>query len=281
MKTHAPAITKRDRELFQLLAAARWLSTRQVHRRFFPSRSVNAVNKRLRKLVDGGFLRMSRPDRTAEAYVRLGSASRSLLDGAVTIPKRLPKHLEHFRRINDVRLWFLQQQDSHGLPLTRFAAEWEFRNVGQAWPVVPDGLALLGVPEGRGSIAVEVDCATEPVALFRDKMRHYLDPDSRFRWVLIGAPGWRRVRSLVRALYDTETGRGPTWLLVDLERLEDTSVSARGFIALNRPDDSDESVLVSVAEDWGCPDRLSGRQETQSSPQDGQSTTYEETTVRN
>lgn len=257
-------VTDRDRALFQLLADARWLSTRQIHRRFFAPRSINAVNKRVHKLADAGFLGMNRPNRTAEAYVRLGPACRSLFDEAVTVPWRLPMHLDHFRRINDIRLWFLEQRDAHGLPLTRFAGEWEFKNVGQTWSVMPDSLALLAVAGARHAVAVEVDCGTEPVAVLRDKMRHYAERESPFHSVLIGAPGWRRVRSLVRALYAIETGQGPTWLLVDLDRLADTSVSGRSFIALNRPGRDDDSLVVSVADEWGCPDRLSGRQDSSS-----------------
>ena|SRR2546425_9856623 len=43
-------LTPRCNELFRLLRGARWLSTGQIHRRFFPNASLDAARKRLRKM---------------------------------------------------------------------------------------------------------------------------------------------------------------------------------------------------------------------------------------
>src|SRR5438128_1479212 len=45
-------LTPRCTELFRLLRGARWLSTGQIHRRFFPHASVDAARKRLRKYLE-------------------------------------------------------------------------------------------------------------------------------------------------------------------------------------------------------------------------------------
>jgi hypothetical protein len=154
MKLHEVALTRRDRELFELLSLARWLSSKQVHHCLFGARSLNAVKKRLRKRVNAGFLARRRPDRTSKAYFLLGIGASSIVSTVGDIPRRLPNHLQHFRAINDVRLWFLRQHDEHALPLKRFAAEWEFRSVGRCWSFVPDGLAILEGVAGSSQLEV-------------------------------------------------------------------------------------------------------------------------------
>ena len=49
-------LTTRCRDLLKLLAAARWLKTRQVQRRFFGNVSVDAARKRLAKLAAGRYV---------------------------------------------------------------------------------------------------------------------------------------------------------------------------------------------------------------------------------
>jgi len=48
-------LTKRCLDLFRMLRAARWLTTAQIHRRFFSAATLDAARKRLRKLTDAGY----------------------------------------------------------------------------------------------------------------------------------------------------------------------------------------------------------------------------------
>ena len=254
-------ITDRDRAIFELLARARWLSTAQIHRRFFGGRSPNATNKRLRKLVESGCLVIRRPDRTAEAYFRLAGAARMFFDDAVTIPRRLPRQLNHHRRINDLRLWFLQQRDEHGLLLDYFAAEWELKTVDHGWTTVPDAV-VAAKPAGAAAanVAVEVDCGTENVSVVTAKLRSYATGQLAFPFVLIAAPGWRRMRSIVRDLYADGESIGSVFVL-DLDRLHDVSIHDQVFISMDARQDT-SPIVTSMARALGCPDRLSCRQET-------------------
>ena len=49
-------LTLRCRDLLRLLQAARWLSTSQIHRRFFASSTKDAARKRVRILAKARYL---------------------------------------------------------------------------------------------------------------------------------------------------------------------------------------------------------------------------------
>src|SRR6266852_5829795 len=53
-------LTDRDLRLLVKCAICRWLTTGQIQRLYFPKASLNAVQKRLRKLSDAGYLRSYR-----------------------------------------------------------------------------------------------------------------------------------------------------------------------------------------------------------------------------
>ena len=73
-------LTGRDRELLRELLAARWLTTSQIHRRFFPHTTPDAVRKRLRKLVAADYLFRYQRDRMQEAMFTLGREGRRVLE---------------------------------------------------------------------------------------------------------------------------------------------------------------------------------------------------------
>src|SRR5207247_1060935 len=73
-------LTKRCFDLLKLLRAARWLTTGQVRRRFFPSATADAARKRLRKLTDAQYLVMYREHRMAEALFTLGRLAKRALE---------------------------------------------------------------------------------------------------------------------------------------------------------------------------------------------------------
>src|SRR5207302_6999702 len=60
--------TERDKKLIVKCGLCRWLTTTQIHRLYFPGATVNAVQKRLRKLAEAGYLRTYRE--TSVLYLR-------------------------------------------------------------------------------------------------------------------------------------------------------------------------------------------------------------------
>ena len=95
-------LTKRCFDLLNLLRAARWLTTGQVRRRFFPGATADAARKRLRMLTDAQYLMMYREHRMAEALFALGPKGKQALEkrGAeeITLERKPPKQWEHFLR---------------------------------------------------------------------------------------------------------------------------------------------------------------------------------------
>ena len=95
-------------DLLRLLRAARWLTTGQVRRRFFPHTTVDAVHKRLRKLTEATYLTMVREHRMTEALFTLGPRGKRVLErtGAeqIVLERQPPKQLAHFIGINDLHL---------------------------------------------------------------------------------------------------------------------------------------------------------------------------------
>jgi len=79
----------RDKAILRKLDACKWLTTSQIQRLFFPGISLDFVRKRLRKLVQGDYLKSFQPDRMSEALHGLGTT---------------PKQVQHLNGINEIRL---------------------------------------------------------------------------------------------------------------------------------------------------------------------------------
>ena len=90
-------LTSRDQELLEIVAAAGFLTTRQIHQHFFQGASVNACQKRLRKLAAPGYLAALRLSRTEQQLWRLGRTGIRTLTGigctGLVVPKRAPANL--------------------------------------------------------------------------------------------------------------------------------------------------------------------------------------------
>lgn len=248
-------VMPRDRELFDLLGRARWLSTSQVQRRFFAGRSANAVNKRLRKLVRAGFLRCVRPGMADEQWFRLGPAAQIEAD----IPSRLPAHLEHFSGINDVRLWLENMRVRELLPVGEFLAEWELKTVGQGWPVVPDGVVFTN--EQGVLIAFEMDCSTENPRMLASKLRRYGAAGRDIEAVVIVATSWPRLRSITKVLLEEDAAAAVRCLLTERTRLVQASAQAKVFVDVGALALGEGAELVSAEEFITCPVGISCREE--------------------
>lgn len=74
-------VTSRDERILGKCAICRWLTTTQIQHIYFPEASLNAVQKRLRKLTDAGYLRTHRQNPMAEAIYSVGPKGKPLVAG--------------------------------------------------------------------------------------------------------------------------------------------------------------------------------------------------------
>jgi protein involved in plasmid replication-relaxation len=163
-------LTERCTDLLRLLRAARWLTTGQVRRRFFPHTTVDAVHKRLRKLTEATYLKMVREHRMTEALFTLGPEAKRVLErtGAeeIVLERQPPKQLDHFIGINDLRI--AAEGSAH---LGYFFACWELPGLGWSQAIIPDAVFSLA----HRTFAVEFDRGKEGIRYFmRTKLAAYL-----------------------------------------------------------------------------------------------------------
>jgi hypothetical protein len=216
-------LTTRCKDFLRILRAARWLTTGQVHRRFFPGATVDAARKRLRKLTQGGYLVRFREHHMAEALFTLGREGKRMLEqsGAeeIALERTPPKQLEHFTGINDVRI----AAELAG-SLAYFFACWELPGVAWRHPVIPDAVFSMC---GK-TFAMEFDRGGESVRFFvRTKIAHYRRGLAGYPLtaVLVVADRKARLVSLARSISD-ERGQ---FLFAALDDVRKHGLSARIF----------------------------------------------------
>ena len=210
-------LTKRCMDLLALLRAARWLTTQQVRRRFFPQATLDATRKRLRKLTKAGYLVMCQEHRMREALFSLGREGKRVLEtnGAeeVVLERKVGRQIDHLAGINDIRI-----AAETTLPLSYFFACWELPAVGWRQPLIPDAV----FSSGKHTFAVEFDRGGENMRFFlRTKVAAYLRGLEGFPLtaVLIITDRRARMDSLARAIRD-ERGRF-LFTTIDLVRKHD------------------------------------------------------------
>jgi hypothetical protein len=88
--------TERDKKLIIKCGLCRWLTTTQVGRLYFPGATANAVQKRLRKLVEEGYLRSYREGLLSEALHAPGPKAKAVFEeksveyaGASEVPRQV------------------------------------------------------------------------------------------------------------------------------------------------------------------------------------------------
>src|ERR1039458_6873994 len=130
-------LTGRCMELLRLLSSARWLTTGQVHRRFFACASIGAARRRLRILAHAGYVRKQHEDRMREALFALGIQGKRALEregkGEIGLERRPPKEREHMTGIGDIRI---AAEMAGGLEY--FFAASELPGIGWKFAMVPD-----------------------------------------------------------------------------------------------------------------------------------------------
>src|SRR5712692_10295413 len=164
-------LTERDTKLLAKCALCRWLSTSQIQQLYFPKASLNAVQKRLRKLSDDGYLRCHRENQMAAAIYSVGPKGRPLLEEEgleVAAGNDVPKQLDHLAGINAIRIAL----EASRLPLAYFFAHWQLASLGWTFPVIPDAVFAIRSTD-RQRYIVEYDRGTEPLKALVEKLRSY------------------------------------------------------------------------------------------------------------
>lgn len=219
-------LMKRCMDLLALLRAARWLTTSQVRRRFFPRASLDAARKRLRQLTKAGYLKKHQEDRMREALFALGPEGKRVLEEngapAIVLERQPPKQLAHLLGVNTVRI----AAELTG-QLGYFFAAWELPGIGWKHQIVPDAVFRLA---GR-TYAVEYDRGVEGLRYFlRSKVRVYRRglPGLALAAVLIVADRKARMESLASAVAD----KRDLFLFTTIDLIRRHGILARIFYQL-------------------------------------------------
>jgi hypothetical protein len=164
-------ITERDMQILVKCAICRWLTTAQIRRIYFPKASLNAVQKRLRKLSDGGYLRSYREHPTAEAVHAVGPKGKPSVERKgieVELGGDAPKQLEHVLGINEIRI----AVESSAVRVAYFFPYWQLASLGWTGQVIPDAVFACSMPERR-TFVIEYDRGTETQAKLLHKLACY------------------------------------------------------------------------------------------------------------
>src|SRR5438094_6444819 len=152
-------LTERDRRMLVKCAVCRWLTTDQVKRLYFPEATLNAVQKRLRKLSEAGYLRSHQEHPTAEAIHAVGPKGKPLVEEKgieVAVGGEVPRQVEHMLGVNEIRI----AVETGRANVAYFFSYWQLANLGWAHAVIPDAVFAVRSPERR-TFLVEFDRSTE------------------------------------------------------------------------------------------------------------------------
>jgi hypothetical protein len=176
-----PSVRLQDRDLWLLesLGKMRFLATSQLARLGFGG-SRSAANKRLRKLLDAGLIRVwvrSLAEDSIYSVSRPGAKQFSRGDGdssSWTVPRDLDGNLEHLLVINEVRLSFALALTDGQAEISWWRSDWELRTATRG-KVVPD--AIFGIrwnaETSERVFALEVENRTRsPLAFVRKALRY-------------------------------------------------------------------------------------------------------------
>ena len=169
--------TDRDRWVLEAVAKMRFLETSQLARLAFGG-SRWAANKRLRRLLDGGFVRVWIRDLARDNVYSLTRAGAAHLasdgEAAWTVPRGLDGNLDHLLAINEVRISLALGLAGAGGEITHWRSDWELRASSRG-RIVPDALFALGwAGDGHSqTFALEVDNATRSPRRFLAKLLKY------------------------------------------------------------------------------------------------------------
>jgi hypothetical protein len=223
-------VTERDVQILVKCAICRWLTTAQIQRLYFPETSLNAVQKRLRKLSDAGHLRSHREHPTAEAVHAVGPKGKPLVERTgveVALGGDIPKQLEHLVGINEIRI----AVETSAMRIAYFFPYWQLASIGWKEQVIPDAVFACRIPERR-TFVVEYDRGTETQAKLLQKLACYDKGFSGFAFeaVLLFVEAKRRFDLLSRAM--RRGNLSLTVLAASIEGINETGFFASEFMKL-------------------------------------------------
>src|SRR5438445_3079312 len=224
-------LTDRDLRLLVKCGICRWLTTGQIQRLYFPKATLNAVQKRLRKLSDAGYLRSYREHPTAEAVHTAGPKGKPLVEQKgieITLTADVPKQLDHMLGVNEVRI----AVETSSARVAWFFAYWQLGDLGWTYPVIPDAIFAIRGEEGRRRCLVEYDRSTETLEKLLQKLRWYDKGLAAFPFeaVLIVTERTRRLDLLSREL--RRKGLSVTVLASALEEVKEARFFETAFVEL-------------------------------------------------
>lgn len=157
-------LTERDREILESVAKMRFTTTRQLARLHFEG-SRESANKRLRKLLDGGFLRVWLRDLAQDNIYGLTPPGVRLLNEdsgndpgeGWSAPRGLVGNIDHLLAINQVRVSLAVSLPEAVGEIAWWRSDWELRAEARA-KLIPD--ALFGVAwqeHGEQTFLLEMD----------------------------------------------------------------------------------------------------------------------------
>lgn len=214
-------MTPRDLEILGAVGKLRFTTTMQLTRLYFGSRS--GANKRLRKLLDAGLLKVWLRQLAEENIYSLTRAGLKTLDASgIRVPRELDGNLEHLLMLNEVRIRFALGLEPLGGELAWWRSEWDLRTHGQE-RIIPDALLAVRWEETEHIFALEVENATRyPQGILRKMLGYRATPElygtGRYRILVVGRdpPMLERYRQGVLA-----AGLGKDTWFAKLQDLDD------------------------------------------------------------
>ena len=222
-------LTARDMRMIAKCAICRWLTTDQIKRLYFPKATLNAVQKRLRKLSDAGYLRSWREHPTAESFHAVGSKGKVIAEERgveVMTLAEAPRQSEHLWGVNELRL----AVEGGRVPVQYFFAYWQLADLGWRHSVIPDAVFAVRAP-GRRAFVAEYDRGTETLDKLLGKIERYGDGFAGFPFeaVVVVTEETRRLDLLARGM---KGKRVPAVLAATIGEIREAGVWDAAFTEL-------------------------------------------------
>jgi hypothetical protein len=163
--------TERDLEILEAVGKLRFTTTSQLARLYFHSRS--GANKRLRKLLDAGLVKVWVRQLAEENVYSLTREGLKTLDASgISVPRELNGNLGHLLMLNEVRIRFAFGVEAIGGGLSWWRSEWDLRAHGME-RIIPDALFAVSWEEAEQIFALEVENQTRYPQGIRQKLLGY------------------------------------------------------------------------------------------------------------
>ena len=200
-------ITARDKVILQALAESKFLTTSMIGRRCF-GRINSTLRLRLRRLLDGGFIKVWMPSLNAENLYSLDKKAVSILlndDSSeqvrLIVPRRLERKMAHLLAINEFHISLSLALAANGGKVLSWKPDW-IKNPGQRG-LLPDAVFQVRLNSVDAILALEMDLGGEPAqTIFGSKLRRYCyqyeQNGSQHDCLLVVTPTIQRLYALLK-----------------------------------------------------------------------------------